>query len=213
MRRRRAFFVLIPSFRLHPPCEALGTFAWLVAGSPFNATRARAEGQGAEILRLCRRLRALGIRPRLFSRRQALARRLIGRGFDGLAGIVAAGGDGTVGDLINRFPGVPIAILPTGTENLLAKYLRIPLDGRFVAEMIAAGRTRPMDLGLLNGRRFTLMVSVGFDADVVHRTHARREGHIQKWNYVQPVLETLRNYEYPELQIEADGGICPAFGN
>jgi diacylglycerol kinase (ATP) len=49
-------------------------------------------------------------------------------------------------------------------------------------------------------------VSVGFDADIVHRTHARRSGHIQKWNYIQPVLETLRNYQYPELLIEADGG-------
>jgi diacylglycerol kinase (ATP) len=162
--------------------------------------------RGAEILELCRRLDALGIRPRLFSHRQTLARRLTAGGFEGLVGLVAAGGDGTVADLINRFPGVPIAVFPMGTENLLAKHLRIPLDGRFVAEMIAGGRTHRMDVGLLNGRRFTLMVSAGFDADIVHRTHARRSGHIQKWNYIQPVLETLRKYEYPELRIEADEG-------
>jgi diacylglycerol kinase (ATP) len=190
------------SLILHPSGSAVARPWVAIQRNPGSGGGSR----GAEILELCRRLSALGIRPRLFSHRQTLARRLIGGGFDGLVGLVAAGGDGTVADLINRFPGVPIAVFPTGTENLLAKYLRIPLDGRFVAEMIAGGRTHRMDVGLLNGRRFTLMMSAGFDADVVHRTHARRSGHIQKWNYIQPVLETLRNYEYPELQIEADGG-------
>jgi len=161
--------------------------------------------QRAEILALCAHLRRLGIRPHVFSRRERLAERL-GRseGRAGLICLVAAGGDGTVGDLLNRFPDVPLTVLPLGTENLLARHLRIPCDGRFVAEIIAQGLTRRLDVGLLNGRRFTLMVSAGFDADIIHRTHARRTGNIRKWNYVQPILETLRSYRYPEIRVTVD---------
>lgn len=110
-----------------------------------------------------------------------------------------------MGDLVNRFPDVPLAILPLGTENLLARHLGIPCDGRFVAELIARRWTRQFDVGLLNGRRFTLMVSAGFDADVVHRVHARRQGNIRKSNYIQPILETLRSYRYPEMRVAVDG--------
>src|ERR1700684_2684450 len=97
----------------------------------------------AEILALCSELRRYGIRPHLFSRRDRLAERLDRPdGRNGLVCLVAAGGDGTVSDLINRFPDVPLAILPLGTENLLARHLGIPCDGRAVAEMIAQGSTR-----------------------------------------------------------------------
>jgi len=161
--------------------------------------------QRAEILALCAHLRRLGIRPHVFSRRERLTERLSRPdGRAGLVCLVAAGGDGTVGDLLNRFPGVPLTVLPLGTENLLARHLGIPSDGRFVAEIIAQGVTRRFDVGLLNGRRFTLMVSAGFDADIIHRTHARRRGNIQKWNYIQPILETLRSYRYPEMRVTVD---------
>jgi diacylglycerol kinase (ATP) len=78
--------------------------------------------------------------------------------------------------------------------------------------LIAQGSTRRIDVGLLNGRRFTLMVSAGFDADVIHRVHARRQGNIRKSNYIQPILETLRTYRYPELRVAVDGESPPARG-
>src|SRR5579872_4313992 len=146
-------------------------------------------GDGAkrgELFALCTRLRELGIRPHLFSSRERLNAR-INRpgGREDLICIVAAGGDGTVADLNNRFPDLSLTVLPLGTENLLARYFGIPCDGRFVAELIAAGHRWPIDVGVINGRRFMAMVSAGFDAEIVHRTHARRQGHIRKWNYLQ----------------------------
>jgi len=161
--------------------------------------------RNALLLELVEHLRRAGLRPRLFASRERLDRVLSDeQQRDELVGIVAAGGDGTVGDIINRFPGTPIAILPLGTENLLARYLHIPASGQAVAEMIAAGRRRQIDLCSLGERRFTIMASFGFDADVVHRTHSRRRGHIRKWHYVQPILQSLRTYTYPELRIFAD---------
>lgn len=173
-----------------------------------------ASGDGAkraEILALCTHLRRLGIRPRIFSCRQRLEERLNRpNGRLGLVCLVAAGGDGTVSDLVNRFPGVPLAILPLGTENLLARHLGIPCDGQTVAQIIAQGATRQIDVGLLNGRRFTLMVSAGFDAEVIHRVHASRRGNIRKSNYIQPIWETLRTYRYPALTVSVEGESPPA---
>jgi diacylglycerol kinase (ATP) len=166
--------------------------------------------QRAELLHLVSNLRRLGIRPRLYSRRERLQARLeIAGEREALVCLVAAGGDGTVGDLTNRFPDLPLAVLPLGTENLLAGHLGIPSDGKFVAEMIAAGCQRAVDVGVINGRRFLLMVTAGFDADVVHRAHARRTGHIRKWNYLQPIWESLRSYRYPKLRVSAEGGDLP----
>jgi diacylglycerol kinase (ATP) len=166
--------------------------------------------QRAELLHLVSRLRQLGIRPRLYSRQDRLEARLHNaEDLQKLVCLVAAGGDGTVRDLANRYPHLPLAVLPLGTENLLARYLGIPSDGRFVAGMIADGCTRAFDVGILNGRRFLLMVTAGFDADIVHRAHARRTGHIRKWNYLQPIWDSLRNYRYPKLHVSAEGGDLP----
>jgi YegS/Rv2252/BmrU family lipid kinase len=118
--------------------------------------------------------------------------------------LVAAGGDGTIADLFNRFPDTTLGILPLGTENLLARHLRIPKSGTEAAEIIARGQFRTLDLCLLGERRFALMASAGFDADVVHRVHAARRGHISRTTYLKPILESLRRYEYPPIRIQVD---------
>lgn len=166
--------------------------------------------QRALLVDLIRGLRRRGLRPCVFKDRQRLADRVGDpRRRAGLVCIVAAGGDGTVADVFNRFPGVPIAILPMGTENLLARYLKIPASGDEVARLIAAGSLRKFDLGLLGTRRFALMVSAGVDADVVRLTHAARQGHISHATYIQPILESLRTYDYPPMRVVVDDAPSP----
>jgi len=151
-------------------------------------------------------LKECGLCSRIFTQRDQLSKMISDARYrDSLVGIVAAGGDGTVSDVINRFPDVPVAVLPLGTENLLAKYLEIPCSGRIVARMIAEGRTRRLDLGMMGERRFFLMGTVGFDADVIHRLAALRSGTIRKWNYLKPIWQSLRKYEHPELRLYLDG--------
>jgi len=123
--------------------------------------------------------------------------------------IVAAGGDGTMGDVINRHPGVRIALLPLGTENLLARYLEVPRSGQAVARMIAAGSVRVLDLCRVGDRRFALMASIGFDADVIQRLHKSRRGNISRLSYVQPILESVRRYEYPQFRLWVDDAPNP----
>lgn len=171
-------------------------------------------GPRSAVLReLIGHLRKAELKPRLFSRRERLQRYLADPDHrNGLVCIVAAGGDGTVGDVINRYPGVPIAILPLGTENLLARYLGITRSGRLVAEMIAAGKTRHIDACFAGDRRFVLMASCGIDADVLLRLNARRSGHITKRSYLQPIVESLRKYEYPEFRMYLDDDQTPLTG-
>lgn len=120
--------------------------------------------------------------------------------------VVAAGGDGTVAELVNRTkPGVPLAVLPLGTENLLARYLGQPRTAEATAEAITGGVTVPLDAGRANGRLFMLMVSAGFDAEVARRLHAARTGHITRLSWIKPIWDTIRSYNYPELRVYCRG--------
>lgn len=157
------------------------------------------------LLELVSELKKQGLRPHVFSKRDRCDERLKElEAEDRPRCLVAAGGDGTIGDLVNRFPNDPIAVLPLGTENLLARYLGIPRSGRFVADMIAAAQVRSFDLCTIGQRRFTLMAGFGFDADVVRRVDASRTGHIRHWSYVRPMWQAFRNYDFPEMRFYLD---------
>ena len=119
--------------------------------------------------------------------------------------VVAAGGDGTISLLANQLPeNTPLAILPLGTENLLAKYLSVSSDPVALADMIVAGNCRQLDVGRANGKLFLVMASCGFDADVVHRLHRERKGHIRHWSYAKPVVSSIRKYKYPKVRISLE---------
>lgn len=121
---------------------------------------------------------------------------------DALHAVIAAGGDGTAALAVNRLPvGTPLAVLPLGTENLLAKYLSLPTDPKQFARIVLERRVVHLDAGLAGERLFLLMVGCGFDADVVRRLHSQRDGHINHFSYAKPILDSIRSYDYPELRI------------
>lgn len=83
--------------------------------------------------------------------------------------VIAAGGDGTVGEVVNGLAGreLPLGIIPLGTANVLALELDLPRDPSALARLLAFGSPRPVFLGEAAGRRFTVMAGVGLDARVV----------------------------------------------
>lgn len=123
--------------------------------------------------------------------------------------IVSVGGDGTAAMIAGHTGGtVPIAIYPAGTENILAKYLRVPTDIGAFAKMLSKRVVKRLDAGQIDDRTFLLMLSVGFEAEVVHHVHGRRSGHLTKFHYVKPTFEMLAKYPYPKLELDielADG--------
>jgi diacylglycerol kinase (ATP) len=79
----------------------------------------------------------------------------------GYSPIIVAGGDGTIGEVVNGLarvegdgPWGPLGILPLGTANDLAYALDLPLDLNAAAHVIANGKTRVMDVGNVNGKYF-----------------------------------------------------------
>jgi diacylglycerol kinase (ATP) len=107
--------------------------------------------------------------------------------------------------LINHLPdGVPLSVLPLGTENLLSKYLGQNAEPAALAARLAAGGVARLDAGCANGKLFALVAGCGFDADVVQRLHEGRRGHIRHWTYAKPILAAIRSYQYPPLRIYCD---------
>ncbi len=122
-----------------------------------------------------------------------------------LRALVAVGGDGTISDVVNRIdPGVPLAIFPGGTSNLIARHFRMEPSPELLYRTIAAGRVLRMDVGKARlatdpaGRLFVAMASCGFDAEVVAQVHRRRQasrgGFLGYWSYVKPILDSIRKY-------------------
>ncbi len=134
-----------------------------------------------------------------------------------LRALVGVGGDGTAAELVNRTEaGVPLTMLPSGNENLLARHLGLGASPESICRTITDGKLIRLDVGKANDRIFLLMISCGFDADVVRRVHGRRKGHIRTRDYFRPILESIRHYEYPELRLHweqlARGSQPPADG-
>jgi diacylglycerol kinase (ATP) len=128
--------------------------------------------------------------------------------------VVAAGGDGTVAAVLNELPAdVPLAVLPTGNENLFARALGFAVSPARLARAILAGGRRRLDLGRASttdgSRRFGLMLSAGFDADVIHRVAGWRERgggprRVGRASYVRPIGAALWAYAHAPLAVTAD---------
>ena len=121
--------------------------------------------------------------------------------------VLVWGGDGTVNAVANGLAGTdtPILPYPAGTENLLAKELRIPSDPHRIVGMLQYGRIVRCDMGRINGRSFMLIIGVGFDGEVVRRLSVTRSGHISHLSYFWPIWRTFWEHNFPRMRIVADG--------
>lgn len=86
--------------------------------------------------------------------------------------VLSCGGDGTVRACAHALAGtgVPLAFLPAGTGNLLARNLDLPLDTETALAVALHGRSRPVDLGRLDGEGFVVMAGMGVDARMLAET-------------------------------------------
>lgn len=88
----------------------------------------------------------------------------------GFSPILVAGGDGSIGETVNGLLNAaqgsalpPLGLLPLGTANDLAYNLNYPTDLKLAARIIAAGKTRAMDLCQVNERFFANNAAVGLE--------------------------------------------------
>lgn len=121
--------------------------------------------------------------------------------------LVVVGGDGAV--RLAAEPavrtGTPLYHFPSGTENLFSR--EFGMDRRVETLLQALERNEPrlVDVGVVNGRTFLLMVSVGYDAEVVHDLASRRGSSISHWSYLGPVVRQFRQWRPSLLEVTVDG--------
>ncbi len=127
----------------------------------------------------------------------------------GAAVVVAWGGDGTVRAVTAALMGseVPLALLPAGTGNLLARNLGVPVADRAGALAVALGpHTRRIDVARagvdVSGEDqdvvptpFLVMAGLGFDAEVMASVEPRLKERVGWWAYVVAGVRNLRGRE------------------
>ncbi|WP_327266579.1 diacylglycerol kinase family protein [Streptomyces sp. NBC_01232] len=119
--------------------------------------------------------------------------------------VVVCGGDGTVracADVLSG-SGIPLAIVPCGTGNLLARNLRLPSDPDTALRAALTGTAVGLDVGRIHGdglapTRFTVMAGAGFDAAMVRDASARLK---QRLGWPAYVLSALRHLGDPRMRL------------
>jgi diacylglycerol kinase (ATP) len=130
--------------------------------------------------------------------------------------IMAAGGDGTINEVINGMAGsdVPLAILPLGTTNVLAKELGIPEDITGALDRAVSHKPRTVSLGRIElnpgtdsaySRYFCLMAGIGFDGEAVHDINTEVKKRSGKAAYIFSGIKNLLRYSPNQLFYNVDG--------
>ncbi len=107
--------------------------------------------------------------------------------------IIAAGGDGTLNEVINGLvpSAIPLAFIPFGTTNVFALEVGLPFDVEQACEVALHGQARPVCLGLAGDARFLLMAGIGFDAEVVAGVNLALKRRVGKLAYLVSSLAVL----------------------
>jgi YegS/Rv2252/BmrU family lipid kinase len=177
----------------------------------FNPTAGQAEALSHELSACCEILRAGGwliemqptSGPGDGSR---IARAAADAGYDV---VIAAGGDGTINEVINGLAGTRAALgaLPIGTMNVWVRELGMPLQPRAAAESLLTARVRAIDLGRAGDRYFLLMAGIGFDAAVVGGVRSQEKRRFGALAYVLRAFEISMRFRGTRVRLTIDGKV------
>src|SRR5918996_670014 len=122
--------------------------------------------------------------------------------------VVAAGGDGTVNEVVNGLESdATLGILPFGTANVLARELGLPLKAEVACKRILSGRESRIDVGVATNhegveRRFTCMTGIGLDAHVVSEVTPRLKRFLKALAFPLVAFKVYSEGDLPTLHIE-----------
>ena len=131
--------------------------------------------------------------------------------------IVAAGGDGTVNEVVNGIgrSGVALGVLPLGTANVFARALGVPLELNAAWKVIERGRTLAIDLPVAKfggaERYFVELAGVGFDAVVVRTASWELKKKIGPLSYVWAGMKAVSR-KHTDVEVVLDNAAPRARG-
>lgn len=132
-----------------------------------------------------------------------LARDAVDRGVDL---VVVWGGDGTVNEAVQAlaFTGVPLAVVPAGSGNGLARELGVAARPAQALAQALEAPFRVFDVGEIAGRFFANLAGVGLDAAIAHAFNARRGRTRGLATYAWLSVREICRYDASRYTIELD---------
>lgn len=118
--------------------------------------------------------------------------------------VVAVGGDGTINEVAKGLVGsdVSLGIIPAGSGNGLANYLKIPLPRKLAIDVINRGKVSSIDTGMINDRMFVSIAGVGFDGLIAKRFEkSKLRGFV---SYLKLVAEEYPRYKPKKYLLQLD---------
>ena len=134
---------------------------------------------------------------------ETLARNAVREGY---RKIVAAGGDGTINEVVNGIAGseATLGLLPLGTMNVFATELGLPANNlERCWDVVRTDHTRLIDLPSANGKHFVQLAGVGLDAQVVQETSRSFKRNFGPLSYLISAAQIAAR-QPPRLAIECE---------
>jgi diacylglycerol kinase (ATP) len=191
----------------------------LKAAIVYNPHSGKARGE-TTALAVQHHLQARGLEADLHPTQSPQHATALARGLAPRADIVVAvGGDGTIHEVVTGLaeaadvaaaagrgkPTCRLGIVPAGTVNVVARELKIPFSLHEACAVIAAGKTRPLDLGKVNDRRFVLMTGAGIDAVTIRNLDPRLKRRLRSLAFLGTGLTKGLAEPPPEFLVTAGG--------
>src|SRR5947199_8388731 len=127
-------------------------------------------------------------------------------GEGGYEKVVAAGGDGTINEVVNGLAGesVTLGLLPIGTMYVFATQLGLPVhDLELCWSIVKSNSTRSVDLPKANQKFFVQLAGVGLDAQVVKETSSQLKRNFGPLSYLISAAQIAAR-QPPRLFIQSD---------
>ncbi len=132
--------------------------------------------------------------------------------------VIVCGGDGTINEAVQGMVGssVPLAILPSGTANVLAKELSLPSSPEGLVELILRNSLRRISVGLASNpetkwqRYFLLMAGIGIDAAIIETVDPKLKKQFGIASYIAAGLKILVSWKLTPFNLKANHRTYPA---
>ena len=125
---------------------------------------------------------------------------------DGVPTVIAWGGDGTINEVGTALTGTTTAlgVVPAGSGNGFASEISVPTEPGAAIDVALHGRSRPIDVGELEGRLFFNIAGIGFDAVVAEQFNLQSLGRRGMGPYVRIGLRETFRYRGVRYRILLD---------
>ena len=116
--------------------------------------------------------------------------------------VVACGGDGTVNEVARGLveTEIPLAIVPLGSGNGIARHFKIPLGISKAVQLIKKNTIAKMDVGVVNGHYFFGNMGCALESHFIR--NYQKNGWHGIWAYVIAFFDAVLSFRHQKIQIE-----------